>query len=161
MFRIEPVPAAGVPETLLEKALEEKKRIARAAKRGDSFAAGDRVWIAFDRDEHHKVSQTINNAKANDVGVAFSNPCFELWLILHVKDFDKPDGRHEVQKHCESCVEGYDRKASKTCDFMALIDGIDAAESRAESLAKRRCNEGNEQGPPSTTFYELTRCLRG
>ena len=41
-----------------------------------------------------------------NVGVARSNPCFELWLILHQQDYDKPEDRHAMQKATRKVAAG-------------------------------------------------------
>lgn len=43
----------------------------------------DEFWALFDRDEHVGIPQAIAKARKNDVQVAFSNPSFDLWLLLH------------------------------------------------------------------------------
>lgn len=57
----------------------------------------NRVWCVFDKDEFTTASieQAMKKAKANEIGVAFSNMAFEVWLIDHFekccneKDADK------------------------------------------------------------------------
>lgn len=161
IFSIECVKGAGVPKTLLEKALEFKKDAKRRGGKGRSFAENDSIWIAFDCDEHPEVRETIQRARSHDIGVAFSNPCFELWLVLHVEDFDRPVHRHELQKHCERRCPGYDRNLGKSAKFSVLLKELEAAERRAEGQVIRRNNEGSPLDCPSTTVFELTRVLRG
>ncbi|NIM05370.1 MAG: RloB domain-containing protein [Armatimonadetes bacterium] len=43
----------------------------------------DRVWCVFDCDAHERLAEAINRAKDLGFKIAFSNPCFELWYILH------------------------------------------------------------------------------
>ncbi|WP_433431968.1 RloB family protein [Nonomuraea sp. CA-141351] len=43
----------------------------------------EQVWAFFDRDTHEQVAESYARAEAAGVHVAFSNPCFELWLLLH------------------------------------------------------------------------------
>lgn len=160
LFRIESVTGVGAPKTLLSRALDEKRTIKRALKKSESFRSQDQIWIAFDKDEHPEIAQTIYNARANDIGVAFSNPCFELWLILHVQDYGKTEDRHAIQKRCQSCVDGYDRTKGKSGDFLKLIDNLEEAERRGQSLCEQRVEEGRPNSRPSTTFWELTKALR-
>lgn len=161
LFEISLIPGAGVPHTLLKRAILEKKRINSRGRKGDSFEANDVVWIVFDRDEHPNVAQTLHNARDNGIETAYSNPCFELWLILHQQDFDRPDDRKEVQRECEKCVAGYSRVKGKSGDFSQLVKSVEVAEQRAEVLCQRREDEDAAMEAPSTTFYRLTRQLRG
>ncbi|MFI7702693.1 RloB family protein [Nonomuraea sp. NPDC049480] len=43
----------------------------------------EQVWAFFDRDDHSRVEESYARAEAAGVHVAFSHPCFELWLLLH------------------------------------------------------------------------------
>ena len=98
-------PAQGVPDTLATKAAELARKLGllpgrRKAK--NSFEENDEVWAVFDRDEHPNFDQAIDRCRRAGVRVARSNPCFELWLILHEKDYDRPDDRksHSSPRPC-------------------------------------------------------------
>ncbi|WP_219471501.1 RloB family protein [Nonomuraea rhizosphaerae] len=43
----------------------------------------EQVWALFDRDDHSRVEESCRRAERAGVRVAFSHPCFELWLLLH------------------------------------------------------------------------------
>lgn len=47
----------------------------------------DQYWVVFDKDDSHanEFDQAIALALANDIKVAWSNQCFELWFILHFR----------------------------------------------------------------------------
>ena len=56
----------------------------------------DRLWMIIDRDIHNNsemaINQVINDCKKNGFKIAITNPCFELWLLLHcIKSFDTYD----------------------------------------------------------------------
>lgn len=68
------------PKKVLECAIKES-----GYKRG-KFENFDEVWIVIDRDEHHDFAQTVLDAKTKNINVAHSNPCFELWLLLHFEN---------------------------------------------------------------------------
>jgi hypothetical protein len=44
-------------------------------------------WVMFDRDEHSEIPEAFARAKKNDIEVVFSNPSFDLWLLLHFTTF--------------------------------------------------------------------------
>ena len=88
---IEVIPGAGVPRTVAQKAIE----YARSHRSKDSFEENDQVWAVFDRDEHPNFGDAVVRCKESGIGVARSDPCFELWLILHKRDYDRPCDRHE------------------------------------------------------------------
>ena len=148
----------GVPLTIAKKAAARARAIKRSK---DSFARQDRVWAVFDRDEHPAWPQALDTCRRASVELAFSNPCFELWLILHYKDHDAPDDRHQIQRLAGSIVEGYSVKMGKIPDCASLACLIETAENRAEQQCLRRIAEGREEGDaPSTLVWRLTRAIR-
>jgi RloB-like protein len=44
-------------------------------------------WVMFDRDEHSEIPEAFARAKKHDIEVVFSNPSFDLWLLLHFTPF--------------------------------------------------------------------------
>lgn len=157
---LELIDAAGVPMTIAEKACKRAAAMKRGGGRKSSFEERDQVWAVFDRDEHPKVAEALERCRVSDVGVAFSDPCFELWLILHFDDFDRPDDRHQVQTALAKLYAPYDPKGSKSSDFGDLIPNLRDAEERAERQLKRREAEGQPLMRPFTTVFGLTKKMR-
>lgn len=157
---IEIIEAAGVPMTIAKKACHQAGEMARRGKRRSSFEEGDEIWAVFDRDEHHCVPQAIKQCEYSKVGVAFSDPCFELWLILHHCDFDKPDDRNQVQAALAKILPDYDPKARKTTDCQKLMTNVTEAERRAKTQLAHRQEEGSPPGRPFTTVFRLTERMR-
>jgi hypothetical protein len=49
----------------------------------------DECWCVFDVEwpqNHPHLREAVQLAKDNGIRLAVSNPCFELWLILHFED---------------------------------------------------------------------------
>lgn len=49
----------------------------------------DEFWCVFDVEcpvQHPGLSDVARRAEQEGIGLAVSNPCFELWLALHFKD---------------------------------------------------------------------------
>ena len=158
-------PAAGVPMTVAEKAFRTLKdcgleKNKKRRKKLNSFEEKDEVWAVFDKDDHPKYQEAKNYCTTKGIGVAYSDPCFELWINLHCCDSDGPCDRLEVQKKTEKLVDGYCRKGGKTADFSVLVGNLSDAERRAESLASRRKEEGQAEGNPSTSVYLLTQSIK-
>jgi hypothetical protein len=125
-------------------------------RRGNSFDEKDQVWAVFDRDEHPNHEAAVRMCEQNRVGVARSNPCFEVWLILHVDDYDRSDHRRAVQRHLKTLRPEYDPDNGKSCDCHDLVSRVEDAEARATRQLARRTSEGVPFGPPSTTVGHLT-----
>nr|WP_231739183.1 RloB family protein [Novosphingobium sp. FSW06-99] len=154
------IDAAGVPMTIAERACERASSMKRSRGRKSSFEEGDQVWAVFDCDEHPKVPEALERCRTSDVKAAFSNPCFEVWLILHFDDFDRPDDRHQVQAALAKVCEGYDPKGKKSADFSKLMPKVGDAEVRAKRQLACRESEGQPPRRPFTTVFNLTNALR-
>lgn len=163
LIELEIVPAGGVPYALAQKAVRlarDRGLMPRSRKSLDSFEEGDQVWAVFDRDQHPRFQEAVGLCEQARVGVGRSNPCFELWLILHEEEYDKPDGRQAVQKHLRTLRPEYNPKASKSLDCDELVARVTAAETRASKQLQRREAEGSPFGVPSTTVGQLTIAIR-
>ena len=156
-------PAAGTPMTIAGRTCEiaKQRKVARYRRGGsDSFEENDQIWAIFDRDDHPNFSEAVNRCEISGVRVARSNPCFELWLILHKVDFDGPDDRHAVQSRLRAHCPEYDPRQGKRVNCAALLGQINDAERRVERQLSARHAEGNAFGRPSTTVFQLTQEIR-
>ncbi|MCY2979903.1 MAG: RloB family protein [Planctomycetota bacterium] len=58
-----------------------------------SVGEGDQFWLVCDTDHwiesNHiqNLVEVVKRCKQKDIAVALSNPCFDLWLLLHFDDF--------------------------------------------------------------------------
>ena len=163
LVEIETIGGVGVPYTLATAAKAKAQKLGlvpRSRRALNSFEERDEVWVAFDRDEHPRIDEAVLLCEQFGVGVARSNPCFELWLILHCADFDKLDDRHAVQAHLKMLRPEYDQKGRKIPNCDDLIKCIDVAERRAEAQLKHRSAEGGPYSRPSTTVGSLTLAIK-
>jgi hypothetical protein len=147
----------GVPKTLVERAAERKKAAERDAKsRRDEFLRYDEVWCVFDVDEHPHLQDARQQAQAHGIGLAVSNPCFELWALLHFQPqtafLERGDARSRLKRH----LSGYD----KALPFARLHPHYAEAVLRAEELDRRRDDADDPGGNPSTGVYRLTESIR-
>lgn len=71
------------------------KRLLKKAKANYPFKKTDEFWLIVDRDHWetiHKIDfnqLVIDCNKENNFFLAMSNPCFEIWLIMHLKDISE------------------------------------------------------------------------
>ena len=151
------VPAAGAPQTIAGKA----DGIRNNRNKKTSFEEGDEIWAIFDRDthEHYEASRAVCGQKG--INVAYSDPCFELWLILHHHAIHAPGTHHQIQKKFEELDPNYKSTGGKRCNFALLANNVEVAENNARSLLTARAAEGRPESCPSTTVHNLTVKLRG
>jgi hypothetical protein len=155
--------AVGDPSKIAEVAGKKSSQLGCSAKGGkklESYEMRDEVWAVFDRDIHARFEEAIKSCNDLGVHVARSNPCFEVWLILHFVDYHKPDHRHSVQKTLQKHCPEYDPKRGKNVNCAVLIKNIAQAEARAELQLAQRSEERIPFGAPSTTVFQLTRKIR-
>lgn len=106
----------GAPMTVVDRAVEQKRNEARDARRGRGRAS-DEYWCVFDVDRHPNVGPAVEKAQANGISVAVSNPCVELWFVLHFQDQMAHIERGAVQaisKQLLGCDKILDRPALQT-----------------------------------------------
>jgi RloB-like protein len=149
--------SGGVPRTLVECAARRKKDAVREAKRSrDSFLQFDDVWCVFDVDEHPHIPAARDQAHANGIRLAVSNPCFELWVLLHFQVrsafLDRDKAHSLLRKHL--------RQYAKIVPFDRIKEHYDTAVSRARNLDHRCESAGRPGDNPSTGVYLLTEEIR-
>ena len=163
LISVEPHGGVGVPMTIATEAAAYAKSeglAPRSRRRKHSFEKQDQVWAVFDRDEHPEFRQAVQLCERSGVRVARSNPCFELWLILHDRDYNRPNRRQSVQADLKAVRPEYDPKRAKTPDCDELVLRVQSAELRADAQLRDRELDGNSFGNPSTTVGTLTRAIR-
>ena len=151
-----PIPVGGDPGKVVERVIEEKEK-----SKNDPLSRHDTYWAMFDRDSHPRYEEARDLARGNGILLATSNPCFELWGILHYQEQNAPIDRHECQRKLEKLCPGYDVNGGKTfSDRQTIEQRYPKAAERSNDSLQRRENEGSPDGNPSTTVHELTGSIR-
>lgn len=162
LIEVVTIKIGGVPKTVVARAKKERKKHSDRNGKTSSFEEGDEYWAVFDRDDHDSYYGAIDQCNSTEIGIACSNPCFELWLILHIEDFDKSVNRKAVQKQLKKLCPEYNPKKAKVPDCNKLVECVEAAEKRAKLLLKKRAEEqpGKHPNPPYTCVGDLTAKIR-
>ncbi|MGH3866009.1 MAG: RloB family protein [Pseudonocardiaceae bacterium] len=122
---IEVDPHQGVPMTLVRLAID------RAVD--DEV---DECWCVFDVEspkEHPNLKQAIQLARDKNIRLAISNPCFELWLILHFEDRTAFLDTDEAERRSREL----DGRSGKNINADQYMPHRHAAAQRASSLSCR------------------------
>jgi len=141
------------PRSLVDRGIEEHREAAQEEKRGRGHAYSS-VWVVFDHDEHPDVVNQVVRARQAGLRVAFSNPCIELWFLLHFQDQTAYIERHAAQRQVSNHLS--EGKAISEQDFDQLSRNHGIAMGRAISL--ERMHTGNGSSPsenPSSTVWQL------
>jgi len=121
----------------------------KEAKDEFNFKSPDELWMIIDRDEWTNIDEISTLCKnEGNFYLALSNPCFEFWVLLHVKDISEydeealkaifenkkiPNSRKTYLKQLlgELLEDGYNESRPKPQRFFPHID---IAISRAKTL---------------------------
>ena len=147
----------GVPMTVVEVAIRLRDEAQREAKRQrDENLRWDAVWGVFDVDEHPKLAEARKLAEEHSIELAVSNPCFELWALLHFQDQRAHIERHKVRAALQRRLPGYD----KSLDFAKVHPGYAEAVRRARELAAEAFKHDRADRNPTTGVPRLTELIR-
>ena len=147
----------GAPKALVERAVEKKKAAERLAKsQQDSNLRYDQVWCVFDIDEHRLIPEAKQQARDNGIELAISNPCFELWVLLHFRDQRAHIERGPLHHECKQYIPGYEKQLPTA----QLHPRCDVALRRAKDLDQWQKSRGCEGENPSTGVYRLMERIR-
>jgi hypothetical protein len=98
---------------------------------------GDTFWVVCDCDHwtepNHiqNLTRVLQECRQKDIQVALSNPCFDLWLLLHFADFPTEDVStcNEVANRLRAAAGGYDK--TKVYNLPIDDEKVSAAVKRA------------------------------
>ncbi|WP_439660927.1 RloB family protein [Lentzea sp. HUAS TT2] len=136
---VKPVVKVGSPAQLVRYA---------AKMRENDRGGFDEYWCVVDVDDFD-IGEAIVEAGATGISLAVSNPCFEVWLILHFVDcaagLSSPKAAAEkLRRHLPGYTKGM-------LDFAVLAERVDKAVERAKSLGA---------GNPSSDVWRLVEVVR-
>ena len=138
------------PKQAVDTAVGKKKESERNALK-DANQRYDAIWCVFDVDEHPQIPEAVEKAKAHDIHLTISNPCFELWIYLHFSDQSAHIHRHEVQSRCRKHLNKFQKKVS----YDELGSHRQTAVDRARMLDQWQEDRGKTGGNPSTGVWKL------
>ena len=126
---------------------------------------GDSIWCVFDRDDNSNevLLRAKQSAQKEGYHLAYSNPSFELWFLLHFVN-----QQAEVED-CQALIRllkqpGRLPDYEKNKDYFDVLKPLQAtAIQRAKARADQVQNQGLEpisrQSNPLTTIWELVEYL--
>lgn len=132
----------------------------------------DHQWIVIDRDEERTCggghtladfNKAIADAKKHNVKVAWSNPCFEIWFLLHFNFQNTQMDRGQVYKKLSRIMEReYGDSYRKNCDKMYELlkcKYVNAHRNVKNLYVKFHKGQRPADSNPGTTVYQLVELL--
>jgi hypothetical protein len=133
----------------------------KALEKDDEF---EHKWIVIDRDEmkanggghsSENFNGAISSATSKGIQVAYSNPSFEIWYLLHYDYRNTPIDRVDVIKQLNKYID-YEKNSNTIYDEILHLQ--ETAIANAKHLESAYTNGGTILQPstdnPSTTVYE-------
>ena len=127
----------------------------------------DECWVVFDKDNFKQhFDNAINKAKTNNLKVAYSNECFEVWYLLHFSFFQSAISRNFYkQKLTDNLRESTNnkkieyRKNSENIYSIIKNKEKDAIRNAKKLLDSYKNEKSFLKKNPSTTVYLLVENL--
>jgi hypothetical protein len=143
----------GTPLTLVTRAAETKADNERAERKGRG-RAHDEVWCLFDVDEHPSLREAVALANARGIKLAISNPCIELWFLLHFASQSAYIERRAAQTRAKEHLRcGKDLNEAA---LNLLATNFPTAKLRAIALDAKHEGDGTPApGNPSSGVWEI------
>ena len=99
-----------------------------------------KLWIMFDRDEVKDFDDIINNANRQEINVAWSNCCLEVWFEAYFQNMTHCDTSEQCWKQFAKIFKKHTGKEYKKAD------------TDIYNLLKTRGNEASDMNPCSTVY---------
>lgn len=140
----------SVPRTLVALAVDARDRAMAEDAEIDEF------WCVFDVEwprNHPGLREAIEEASRSRVQVAVSNPCFELWLVLHFQEYG---AWLDTDQACK-LRQRLDGSKDKGLDAARYMPFVTAAADRAVRLDDRHQQDGTRfpDTNPSSGMHRL------
>ncbi|MBO4859285.1 MAG: RloB domain-containing protein [Treponema sp.] len=140
----------------------------------------EKKWIVIDRDEIRSISSNssghpeenfvtaLTEAEKLNIEVAWSNPCFEIFIVEHYMYRDTGGDRKDIQKKALEllCKDGKIKEESVIEDLKTinnLYDLLLPNKEKGFSNLKKLMNVQKDKSPmdanPGTRFHELVEVL--
>jgi hypothetical protein len=148
-----------------------KQQLRRAKKKQlgiDEPEAFDQVWAVIDTDVAVRDdfwNEVVQLAKARNVRLAHSTPCFEFWLLLHISGYttrtDLVDGMAAKRAVKTALGREYSTNSTVARDvFPQFVPNWPNALIHSERIRRHHADAGNpEPANPSTEVDRLLRAL--
>lgn len=123
---------------------------------GPSYISGDTCWAVFDVDHYGDdfLTKILKDAKTQEIQVAISNPCFEVWLHLHSNDID------ELKELCTERQDQRPKSMKQRCSYLyAEVDSVKFKRHVRLATDRAKTNEAERKevypNCPGTDVYKV------
>jgi hypothetical protein len=148
----------GAPLQLVERAAARRAAELRKARHGGADAY-DEYWCVFDVDEHPHIGRALDLAASNGISVAVTNPCIEMWFLLHFQDRGAAIDRGDAQRKSSDLLGC--AKVPTPAALTDLVGRYEEARRRARALDSKHALDGSPAlSNPSSGLWRLIDRIR-
>ncbi|WP_426004177.1 RloB family protein [Paenarthrobacter sp. NyZ202] len=153
LIQVRTVGGVGDPLQVVEHAVRLKRDALKVAKQQrDDNLSFDHVWCVFDVDDFTRIPTALSLAKREKINVAVSNPCFEVWPLLHFTYTTAYLSSEEAAERLRVYMPDYD----KSLDCSLLRGNFQKARAAAKKLDTEHEKNGSpSRHNPSTQVWSL------
>jgi hypothetical protein len=150
----------AAPLQLVERAAARRAGELGKARHGRAGAgAHDEYWCVFDVDEHPNIGAALDLAAARGIRVAVTNPCFEMWFLLHFQDRCAAIDRGDAQRRSSDLLGC--GKVPTPAALADLTGRYEEARRRARALDSKHALDGSPpRSNPSSGIWRLIDRIR-
>lgn len=107
-------------------------KLKKEAKDEYNFDSADELWMIIDRDRWTNIPDISNLCKSQgNFYLALSNPCFEFWILLHIKDLSEFNAQ-ELESIYTNAKVSSRRTYLKNLLGQILIDGYNESNPKPD-----------------------------
>ncbi|WP_103562460.1 RloB family protein [Actinomadura rubteroloni] len=143
-------PARGNPLSMVEYAIDSTYRVS-----GGDIQEQDEIWCVFDIEApipQPKIAEAVDLAMRKGVRLVISNPCFEIWLLLHFSEHNAYLTTNSAYRKLRLHLPNYD----KHVDYVTFSSNYVIAKDRAKILDRRHQDTGDiVKKNPWSNVWEL------
>ncbi|WP_055534778.1 RloB family protein [Streptomyces graminilatus] len=136
----------GEPMSLVKSAIKHRERAPQSP--ADRCTSYDEVWCVVDVEAptpHPSLDEALKLARQAGVNIALSNPCFELWILLHFRDIAAYQTSAAAQTALEKAEDCGYTVQRKHLDYNKLLGSDSARHAKAKERAEK-LRLGSERG---------------
>lgn len=172
VVQVEVIGEGGAPITVVGNAIKMRDKRRKESKTSLLETPFDEIWCVFDTEDLSKnrsYHEAVEKAEKEKIKLALSNPCIELWFLLHFKDGRKPFANYsKLEPDLKTCIHNYQKNMAV---FELIYANTNIAFSNAQNLIEKHPNLNDEIRKkslhqrvkhlnPSTTIHLLVKKLQ-
>jgi hypothetical protein len=129
-------------------------------KRKLNINKGDSVWCVVDVDQNTKENIEAARHITGPVHLCLSNPCFELWYLLHFEYYNSKLTQKEAKDRLKVYIQNYEKSEDYSEKLIPLTLKAISNARRLNKQHEGKIDLFNVKCNPSTQVFELVEYIQ-